>query len=579
MKKLINIFLLLTCQSIFSQEINHEMEQTLWKYINCKFVHVNNLTTTTYTYTFPRDIAIKLAGKVSREDSICFNELIAQLKSIIPRRKIYLTPGAVCLVFNFTNEEIKYSPARIRGDIFFHIVYLNIPKDIKTDSRKKILYYNLYRSLIYFDEPNRDCIPIAGCVFSETDPEKITYSTYDSYILKKLYADDFWEQYRDEYIKKTDRYSFFFKKYENEIKYILQNLGLICGFVLLTVLLVKGTFRMHKRNWWEYNRIGLYLILIGFIGTFSLNFMNFWIIKSQLTNLISYIIRSFAAINIMYLAEYYLYRKAIPGGLKLFLIFLITFGVPFLVSMPEWENMSFNMRYAGLAPLFFSGAFLRVLYIFLNDQYSSIICQKDVQLAKIDELHKQMQFQSLQAKINPHFLYNALNSIACLATTDSRKTEQMALSLSDFFKYSINREQKQLNSLSEELNVIRTYLEIEKVRYGERLNFEIDCPTELLNVQIPQLLIQPLVENAIKHGLSKITENGSIRISVCRQENQLIIKVYDNGPAFPDGPLTGYGIQNTQERITLLYGGKASINWHNGNEKYIEISLPVVNNN
>jgi LytS/YehU family sensor histidine kinase len=217
----------------------------------------------------------------------------------------------------------------------------------------------------------------------------------------------------------------------------------------------------------------------------------------------------------------------------------------------------------------------RSLYIFLNDRYKSIINQKDVELAQMGEFQKQAELQSLRAKINPHFLYNALNSIASLATTDARKTEQMALALSDFFKYAINREQKQLNTLSEELNAIRTYLEIEKVRFGERLSFEIDCPEELLEIQIPQLLIQPLVENAIKHGLSQITGNGLIRILVSRAENQLKIRVYDNGPAFPDGPLSGFGIQNTQERIALLYGAKASINWQNGAEKYVDISIPV----
>ena len=203
--------------------------------------------------------------------------------------------------------------------------------------------------------------------------------------------------------------------------------------------------------------------------------------------------------------------------------------------------------------------------------------QKDTELVFLRERSKQAELDSLRAKINPHFLYNALNSIASLATTDARKTEQMALALSDFFKYAINREQKQLNTLSEELNAIRTYLEIEKVRFGERLSFEIDCPRELQDIQIPQLLIQPLVENAIKHGLSQITENGLIGILVCKEDSQLKIRVYDNGPAFPEGPLTGFGIQNTQERIALLYGAKATINWQNGKEKFIELCLPIDN--
>ena len=126
--------------------------------------------------------------------------------------------------------------------------------------------------------------------------------------------------------------------------------------------------------------------------------------------------------------------------------------------------------------------FGRSIYIFTRKKSESIIREKDVELARISELHKQAELQSLRAKINPHFLYNTLNSIASLATTDARKTEQMALALSEFFKYAINREQKQLNTLSEELNAVRTYLEIEKVRFGDRLSFEIDCPSELLNI-------------------------------------------------------------------------------------------------
>jgi len=217
----------------------------------------------------------------------------------------------------------------------------------------------------------------------------------------------------------------------------------------------------------------------------------------------------------------------------------------------------------------------RAFSIFIKKSSETIIRKKDLALAKLSELQKQSELQSLRARINPHFLYNALNSIASLATTDPLKTEKMSLALSDFFKYSINREEKQFNSISEELNAIRTYLEIEKVRFGDRLRFEIECNPELYELQIPQLVIQPLVENAIKHGLSQITRNGFIKIVISKDDEKLRIKIYDNGPGFPDGPLPGYGIRNTQERITLLYGSKANINWENKPEKFIGLSLPI----
>jgi len=249
------------------------------------------------------------------------------------------------------------------------------------------------------------------------------------------------------------------------------------------------------------------------------------------------------------------------------LVIIIPFGKKEYVYTATMSSVVLNSLLIG---------FCRSIYIYTRKMSESIVRKKDVELAQMGELQKQAELQSLRAKINPHFLYNALNSIASLATTDAKKTEQMALALSDFFKYAINREQKQLNALSEELNATRTYLEIEKVRFGDRMSFEIDCPPELLEIQIPQLLIQPLVENAIKHGLSQITENGLIRIAVSRNDDQLIIRVYDNGPSFPDEPLTGFGIRNTQERIALLYGEQASVNWNNGEEKYIELNLPLV---
>jgi LytS/YehU family sensor histidine kinase len=255
----------------------------------------------------------------------------------------------------------------------------------------------------------------------------------------------------------------------------------------------------------------------------------------------------------MYLSIKIWFPKLFPGNLQLFI----------LSSLRNIISISLFI------------GFVRAIFIYLRLKSENIIRKKDLELALLSERHKQAELQSLRAKINPHFLYNSLNSIASLSTTDAQKTEKMALALSDFFKYSINREQNQLNLLSEELNAISTYLEIEKVRFGDRLSFEISCPADLLNIQIPQLLVQPLVENAIKHGLSQITGSGLIRIMVFKVGSLLKIRVYDNGPAFPDEPLSGYGLQNTLERISLQYGPKATINWQNLEEKFVEISIPV----
>jgi sensor histidine kinase YesM len=427
---------------------------------------------------------------------------------------------------------------------------------------------------------------IPGSVFDEEMPQNITYTPIDAFVINKLYADDFHEQLKEHFVQRFSYRQYLVIMYANELYSILFVLALIIPSIILIKLMLNGAFKPHNWSWIEYNKQGLYLIfcfgLYMIIQSFSLSDLT---LAYRFPVVITAFLQALAAINLIYFAERLILSKQTNTGaskvVTVFLITLIGITIPSTIYFKEYSLTRNTMSTPAVTNISFAFIFLfaiaRSLYVFLNDRYKSILNQKDVELAQMSALHKQAELQSLRAKINPHFLYNALNSIASLATTDGHRTEQMALSLSDFFKYAINREQKQLNTLSEELNAIRTYLEIEKVRFGERLNFEIDCPADLLEVQIPQLLIQPLVENALKHGLSQITDKGFIKVSASKLDSLLKIRVYDNGPAFPEGPLSGFGIQNTQERIALVYGAKAGIKWQNKPDKFIEISLPVNN--
>ncbi|HEY3372117.1 MAG TPA: histidine kinase [Prolixibacteraceae bacterium] len=557
-----------------------ELQKSSWSLIGNKF-----LGKTKEPIIYRDDIAIQLDGKVSAVDSVIMNELIDQFKMIIPNRKIYLTSKKANLIINFieSNSKFVFTSTRLGNSIQSQNIEIVIPQNISKEERNKTLYFRLARSLVDFSTSKSNSLEIEGCVFEENEPKSITYTPIDAFILNKVYADDFHQQFKNQFIQQSSYRLYLIHMYHKELDFIFFLLGLLIPVILLTRLILKGSFKAHNWSWKEFNKQGLYLIGIGSIFLICLSLSDLQFILKDLKELLSAILSAFVSINLIYLLEKLILKNRNLGGAKILIIYFTTllgmlFSIRYKVSASQLDEL--NQR--TLNDYFFLITILivplaRSLYIFLNDRYKSIINQKDVELAQMGELHKQAELQSLRAKINPHFLYNALNSIASLATTDGRKTEQMALSLSDFFKYAINREQKQLNTLAEELNATRTYLEIEKVRFGDRLSFEINCPDELLDIQIPQLLIQPLVENAIKHGLSQITQNGLIRIVVSKSGSQLKIRVYDNGPAFPDGPLTGFGIQNTQERIALLYGAKATINWQNGEEKMIEICLPIVN--
>jgi sensor histidine kinase YesM len=208
-----------------------------------------------------------------------------------------------------------------------------------------------------------------------------------------------------------------------------------------------------------------------------------------------------------------------------------------------------------------------------NEKITSLLREKDFEVTRHKELKNRAELSTLQAKINPHFLYNALNSIAALAHIDSSRTEEMALSLSKLFRYNMNREEDMLSTIGQEIEMVKLYLQIEKQRYTDRLSFNISANENLNERQVPRFLIQPLVENAIKHGISKITGPGVIKLKIYEKGKNLFIEIHDNGPEFPQGLITGYGLQNTYDKLTLVYKKPYEIRFVNEPEKYIQIKL------
>ena len=564
-----------------SKNLSPELQDLAWKSIGNKFM-AGRIKRPIIYHT---DIAIKLEGAVSPIDSTCINELISNLRSIIPNRKISLTKEKANMVFTFSDTLRGLSTANFeRNMIEFTGCEVSFPKNKSKEERKKVLYNYLFKSLVRYQESLTEKAEIEGCVFGIETPDKIIYHPVDAFILNKLYSDDVAEQLKNNWIKKWSAKSYYSFMYFIQLRTAGIIIGILLAIFLFSVLIKRGIFRFHN---WNLNRFIIQIFwIIGICDIYQISNLVIRHLSFQFFIYEGDFFRSFVFINltlfivplIFFLTERKLNTLNVaPKNKLLFLIansFVISFSIT-LVYLIVYLRNDFDYKVTISIGVSFVFATFRFLLFTFTELKKNELKEKNNELALLKEKSKQAELQSLRAKINPHFLYNALNSIASLATTDARKTEQMALALSDFFKYAINREQKQMNTLSEELNAIRTYLEIEKVRFGDRLSFEIDCPAELLDIQIPQLLIQPLVENAIKHGLSQITENGLIGILVCKEESLLRIRVYDNGPAFPEGPLTGFGIQNTQERIALLYGAKATINWQNGAEKFVEISIPL----
>ncbi len=200
--------------------------------------------------------------------------------------------------------------------------------------------------------------------------------------------------------------------------------------------------------------------------------------------------------------------------------------------------------------------------------------EQEYQLLSLEKLKNRAELDALQAKINPHFLYNALNSIASLVHENPDKAEEMTMLLAKLFRYSTGRDGGVFTTLADELEMVRTYLRVEQVRFGDRLRFEVDGnKPEFDSLTIPQFLLQPLVENAIKHGIGKRADGGCIRVGISEVDGWLWLTVSDNGPPFADDLGGGYGLRSIQDKLRLLYADDATFELQNDPQKQVRIGI------
>ena len=190
--------------------------------------------------------------------------------------------------------------------------------------------------------------------------------------------------------------------------------------------------------------------------------------------------------------------------------------------------------------------------------YLSIFYRKNREKAdREQELKQELReavLRALKSQINPHFLFNSLNSIASLTLTNPQKAHEMVIALSDFMRYSLRKQHNELVALEEEINHIRLYLQIEKIRFGDKMIYSFQVGPECLNCQIPTLLLQPLFENAVKYGVYEASEQVEISLTATKEGDHTVLVLtnnYDVQAAPHKGE--GIGLKNVQERLRLVY--------------------------
>ncbi len=195
------------------------------------------------------------------------------------------------------------------------------------------------------------------------------------------------------------------------------------------------------------------------------------------------------------------------------------------------------------------------------------------------------EFNALQAQIHPHFLFNALNTLYGLIPRTAQGARQTVLNLADLLRYFLSANEKPI-PLEEELRVVRAYLEIEGLRLGNKLHVEMDIDDRAMHIKVPPLTIQPLVENAVKHGIASLPEGGTVtvtaRFATERGREALEISVLDSGGEFPAdhgrSQGLGVGLENVKQRLRLHYGEGTTIQVESGGGRTcVWFKVPVEN--
>jgi hypothetical protein len=234
-------------------------------------------------------------------------------------------------------------------------------------------------------------------------------------------------------------------------------------------------------------------------------------------------------------------------------------------SLVSWPTFSFSLHWPLLQRLFLwnlvediFAVYIPIVVIAHAALYYRRFRERELRSAQLQAQLSDARLLALKSQLQPHFLFNTLHSISSLMLTDVRAADTMIARLSDLLRMSLNGDGGHLTSFKRELDFTQAYVEIEKIRFGHRLRVTFEVAPETLDAKVPHVLLQPLVENSIKHGISRSNAGGEVTVRAGVDGNRLNLSVFDRlfAPTCPDGALPGMGIglKTTQERLRTLYG-------------------------
>ena len=254
----------------------------------------------------------------------------------------------------------------------------------------------------------------------------------------------------------------------------------------------------------------------------------------------------------------------------------------FVVSDAEWKfdlsklllNVYFMTDYGVML-------YWLILLISYSFNYQRRYREGEVRATRLEAQLAQAQLQALKMQLHPHFLFNTLHSISALVHKNADAADKMIARLGDFLRLTLENSGAQEVSLQEELEFLKCYLEIERIRFQDRLTVQMEIEPQALDARLPNLILQPIVENAIRHGISPRTSPGRIEIEARRVNGALQVQVTDNGPGLSSDSNTGsivkagVGLANTQARLKQLYGDNHRLDLSNAAAGGLSVILEI----
>ncbi len=223
--------------------------------------------------------------------------------------------------------------------------------------------------------------------------------------------------------------------------------------------------------------------------------------------------------------------------------------------------------------------YLLIAFVVAATSYYKQYRSEELRLASARTALVQAQLEALKSKLQPHFLFNTLNSISALVRDNPDAADRMIARLSELLRIALDNEGRQTLPLRQEIDFLKRYLEIQQIRFEERLTTEFNIESDALDALVPNLILQPLVENAIKHGISNQKDGGRISVSARRNSEQLLLEISDDGPGVRSAQeieaSSGLGLRNTRERLLQLYADRQSLRFSAPSEHGMTVTISI----